>query len=157
MMHSRARDLAAMVRTMSMSSMVSSMALLSLAGLLTAACGRDGDRPAEQGQATATAVPVRNEPGRSDVSASGARASDVTEADPLLLAVCRAHDEVVAEGVPPERLLQFAALRSMERHGVTEAQMSALGATPQALLASILARGAPPACAELIATLKARL
>ena len=153
MMHSRACDLTAMVRTLSMSS----MALLSLAGLLTAACGRDGDRPAEKGQATATAAPVRNEPGRSDVSASGARASDVTEADPLLLAVCRAHDEVVAEGVPQERLLQFAALRSMERHGVTEAQMSALGATPQDLLASILARGAPPACAELIATLKARL
>jgi hypothetical protein len=143
----------AMVRTMSMSS----MALLSLAGLLTAACAGDGDRAAEKRQDTSTAVPATSEPGRADTSAGVEAASDGTEADPLLLAVCRAHDEVVAEGVPPERLLQFAALRSMERHGVTEAQMSTLGATPQALLASILARGAPPACAQLIATLKARL
>lgn len=135
---------------------MSRLALLLLAALITAACSRDGDRPAEKRQAK-TAVPATREPGRSDTSASGARASDVTEADPLLLAVCRAHDGVVAEGVPPERLLQFAALRSMERHGVTEAQMSALGATPQELLASILARGAPPECADLIATLKARL
>jgi hypothetical protein len=153
MMHSRARDLTAMVRTMSMSR----MGLLLLAGLLIAACGRDGDRRAEKRQATATVVPATSEPGRADAAASVERASDGMEADPLLLAVCRAHDEVVAEGVPPERLLQFAALRSMERHGVTEAQMSTLGATPQALLASILARGAPPACAQLIATLKARL
>lgn len=76
--------------------------------------------------------------------------------DPLLAAVCRAHDEVVSEGVPEDNLLQHTAVRSIER-GVTEAQLSELGATPFALLASIRARGNPPACARLVSALEARL
>jgi hypothetical protein len=135
----RARDLTAMVGFMSRSWMVLS---LSLAGLTAAVCGRDGDRPADTGPATATGVPVTSEPGRSDVSASGVRARDAAKADPVLLAICQAHDEVAGEGVPPERLLQFTALRSMECHGVTEAQMSAFGATPDAR-SPAFARGVP--------------
>lgn len=74
-----------------------------------------------------------------------------------MLAICRAYDEVVAEGTASDVILQTAALRAVEKHGVTEAELSAYGATPTALLKSIQDRGDPPACAPLVEALKAKL
>jgi hypothetical protein len=135
----------------------SSLSLVLCLAVATTACKGDGDRPAETAPAPPTGAPAASEPAGTQPSTTAALASDVAKGDPLLLAICRAHDEVAAEGVAPEILLQSTAVRSMERHGVTEAQMSELGATPAALLASIRSRGAPPACAGLIAALEARL
>ncbi len=77
-------------------------------------------------------------------------------ADPLLLRVCAAYDEVVAEGVDPDVLLQRVAVRAVTRHDVTEEQLAELGARPAQLLESIRSRGEPEACAGLVTALEAR-
>lgn len=110
-----------------------------LLGCLSA-CGNGGDPPAPR---AADPAPTATAPAK-------------TAEDPLLVSVCRAHDEVAAEGVEPGVLLQSTALRAMERHGVTEARMNELGASPAALLASIRSRGAPAACTKLVIALEAR-
>ena len=79
------------------------------------------------------------------------------DADPLLLEVCAAHDEVVEQGVPPDRVLQATALRAITHHGATEAQLAELGARPAELLASIRERGSPLECDAMRETLEKRI
>ena len=75
--------------------------------------------------------------------------------DPLLSAVCRAYDEIAAErDVPQDAILTASAVRAVERHGVTEAQLAELGATPDRVLASIQRRGSPPGCAAFVTYLQ---
>src|SRR4051812_10094188 len=104
-------------------------ALLLLA--CTTACSCDaptkpaGDAPpAKQPTTAAKPGPTKPEPAKSD---------------PILLKVCKAFDEVKAEG-KAEMLMARTAVRSTEL-GVDEAQLEALGSQPTQLLASIRARG----------------
>lgn len=78
------------------------------------------------------------------------------KADPILLKVCKAFDEVKAEGKADQDhvLMQRSAVRSTEL-GVSEAELEALGSQPPQLLASIRARGNPTECAAFVAYLEA--
>lgn len=72
-----------------------------------------------------------------------------TAADPVVLRVCQAFDEVVASGKPKDRLMQHTAVRAIEL-GVPEAELEALGARPAELAASLRKRGNPPECATFL-------
>lgn len=105
---------------------------------------------------TAKAEPIESE--SSEAKAEPAKSESKAEpakGDPVLLKVCKAFDEVTAEGKADQDhlLAQRTAVRATEL-GVSEAQLEALGPQPPQLLASIRARGNPPECAAFIAYLE---
>jgi len=90
-------------------------------------------------------------------AAEEASAEESEGTDPLLEKVCAAYDEMVAEGVDPDVLLQSVAVRAVTRHGVSEEELAELGARPAQLLESIRSRGNPEVCAGFVTALEARL
>jgi hypothetical protein len=117
--------------------------------LVVAVCSCDpkpAPLPAEAPGKTAKAEPAEREPAK----------AEPPKGDPVLLKVCKAFDEVVAENKPEQdhQILQRTALRATEL-GVSEAQLEALGPLPPQLLASVRARGNPPECAAYVAYLEA--
>lgn len=100
------------------------------------------DEPSAAGEAPAQRVPEAKAPKETTPGE-----------DPLLRSVCTAFDEVQAEGV--DRPLMHAAVRAVDNHGVTEAELAELGGTPDKLLSSIKARGNPKVCTGMVAALKA--
>ena len=96
--------------------------------------------PPEPAKAAATSEPAKVEPAKVQ-----------PKADPVVLTVCAAFDEVVAEG-HADMPLSRAAVRATEK-GLGEDQLAELGAMPAELAASIRKRGNPPQCAAMLAFL----
>lgn len=101
--------------------------------------------PPEPTKAAAKAEPTKAEP----TKAEPAKAEP--EVDPVVLTVCAAFDEVVAEG-HADAPLSRTAVRATEK-GLGEDQLATLGAMPAELAASIRKRGNPPQCAAMLAFL----
>lgn len=96
------------------------------------------------------AEPAKSEPAKAEpTKAEPAKAEP--KVDPVVLTVCAAFDEVVAEG-HADMPLSRAAVRATEK-GLTEDQLATLGAMPAELAASIRKRGNPPQCAAMLAFL----
>ncbi|MBL8942289.1 MAG: hypothetical protein JNK45_04030 [Myxococcales bacterium] len=101
--------------------------------------------PPEPAKAAATSEPAKVEPAKVEP------AKVQPKADPVVLTVCAAFDEVVAEG-HADMPLSRAAVRATEK-GLGEDQLAELGAMPAELAASIRKRGNPPQCAAMLAFL----
>jgi pyruvate/2-oxoglutarate dehydrogenase complex dihydrolipoamide acyltransferase (E2) component len=93
------------------------------------------------------------EPPKAEPAAAEPEKAEPPKGDPILLKVCKAFDDVNAEG-KTDQLMARTAVRASEL-GVSEAQLEALGPQPPQLLASIRARGNPPECAAFVAYLEA--
>lgn len=117
-------------------------------GLLICAC--DGDAKSSTAKSKPSQKGEVSKPAK-EASPEQAKPSN----DPKLLAICRAYDEVVAAGTAKDIILQSAAVTAVQKHGVTEAELSTYGASPAALLKSIQDRGDPPECAAFVTALKA--
>jgi pyruvate/2-oxoglutarate dehydrogenase complex dihydrolipoamide acyltransferase (E2) component len=98
-------------------------------------------------------VPAKAEPPKAEPPKAEPPKAEPPKGDPILLKVCKAFDDVTAEG-KTDQLLAHAAVRATEL-GVNEAQLEALGSQPPQLLASIRARGNPTECAAFVAYLEA--
>lgn len=133
--------------------------------VLTTACG--GNAPAKPSadaptkpSADASATPSVDAPAKPSAPPSPEKAdpskAEPSKSDPILLKICKAFDEVSAEGKADQAnmLMASAAVRATEL-GVTEAQLEALGPQPPQLLESIRKRGNPPECAAFVAYLEA--
>ena len=83
------------------------------------------------------------------------RAAPAPAPNKTAVSICRAYDEVVAEGTAKDLVLQTTALRATQKHGLTEAQLAKFGARPADLLASLRKAGPPPQCAGLVSALDA--
>ena len=122
----------------------------------TAFCGCDAPaKPTTDAPAKPTADATPSSPPATPEKSDPSKA-EPPKSDPILLKVCKAFDEVSAEGKADQAnmLMASAAVRATEL-GVTEAQLEALGPQPPQLLASIRARGNPPECAAFVAYLEA--
>jgi hypothetical protein len=115
----------------------------------TTACSCDA--PAKPSADAAPASTAKAEPAKAEPAKA-----EPAKSDPIVLKVCKAFDDVTAEGTAEQdgKLLARTAVRATEL-GVAEAQLEALGPQPPQLLASIRARGNPPECAAFVAYLEA--
>jgi hypothetical protein len=105
--------------------------------------------PPEPAKAEPAKAAAKAEPAKASVKAEPAKAEPVV--DPIVITVCAAFDEVVAEG-HADMPLSRAAVRATEK-GLTEDQLATLGGMPAELAASIRKRGNPPQCAAMLAFL----
>lgn len=122
--------------------------------ICTAACSCDA--PAKPSADAAPSSPAKTEPAKAEPAKAEPTQAEPAKADPILLKVCKAFDDVTAEGKADQgnMLMARTAARATEL-GVGEAQLEALGPQPPQLLASIRARGNPPECAAFVAYLEA--
>ncbi len=121
-------------------------ALILVVCTVACSCGAPAKPGADAGPPKVPPTTAKAEPAK----------AEPVKADPILLKVCKAFDEVSAEGKADQNhaLMQRSAVRATE-FGVSEAQLEALGPLPPQLLASVRARGNPPECAAFVAYLEA--
>jgi hypothetical protein len=106
--------------------------------------------PPEPSKASATSEPAKGAPAKAEPAKTEPAKAEPAK-DPIVVTVCAAFDEVVAEG-HADMPLSRAAVRATEK-GLTEDQLAELGAMPAELAASIRKRGNPPQCAAMLAFL----